>query len=72
MANGKAKGLAKKVKGGFFVEPTPEYLAKKEREDRMNARKTQEPQSTSNTDIFEYLQDIASRQEEIYDLLKDK
>ena len=69
---GKAKGLAKKVNGGFSVEPTQEYLDKQEREVRFKDRKKSNNGNPNNKEIYELLLDIASRQEEIYDLLNEQ
>ncbi|MFC2948520.1 hypothetical protein [Virgibacillus sediminis] len=79
MANVKAKGLAKKVRGGFSVEPTPEYLEKQEREKRMKERKANSVKGKANLqggvpneELYELMLDMADRQSEMYDLLKRK
>ena len=72
MANRKVKGLIKKVQGGFSVEPTQEYVAKKEREQLFKERKKKNNENPNNKDIYALMMGIASRQEEIYDSLKEK
>lgn len=67
------KAKIEKNAKGFTVKPTPEYIAKQQREQRMKERKEKNDVSrTTNAEIFEFLQDVADRQSEIYDLLRSK
>lgn len=60
-----------KDKKGFAVEPTEEYKAKQSRELRMKDRKIKKTKVTIE-EIYDLLIDLADRQSEIYDLLKDR
>jgi hypothetical protein len=66
------KGNVETVKGGFSVKPTIEYTVKKEREARIASVKANPKATYTNKDVMEFLQDVADRQAEIYDLLKSQ
>lgn len=67
------RGRPEKINGGFSVKATPGYNEKQEREKRMKERKNDRGNgNVTNEEIFEFLQDIADRQSEIYDLLNEK
>lgn len=66
------KGRLVRVDGGIREEATPEYTAKQEREQRIAAAIASPKGSPTNKDIQQLLLDIAARQSEIYDLLKQR
>lgn len=62
----------KVTQDGFSVQPTPEYTAKQEREQRIAVAIATPKASPINKDIQQLLLDIAARQSEIYDMLKQR
>ncbi|MEB3103096.1 hypothetical protein [Ferviditalea candida] len=64
--------VEKRPGGGFGTKPTPEYTAKQEREARIAAALASPKASPTNKDIQQLLLDIAARQSEIYDMLKQR
>lgn len=56
---------------GFVIKPTPEYQAKQAREQCMRERRANPKTNPSNRDIYELLLDLAERQSEIYDMMKE-
>jgi hypothetical protein len=66
------KGNVTSTQGGFSVTPTKEYTDKQAREQRIADRKANPKATYTEKDVMEYLNDLADRQSEIYDLLKAK
>lgn len=56
---------------GFNIEPSQEYLNKRTREKRIADYKAKDKSKITNVEIGEMLEDLADRQSEIYDMLKE-
>ena len=64
------KTETQKTGKGFVVKKSTEYIEKQEREQRIQEKKQNRKAKYTNEDVMEMLMDIADRQAEIYDMLK--
>lgn len=65
------KEVVNKTSNGFKIIKSNERIAKEQREQRVNLRKTDNNGNITNKELFEFLLDMAERQSEMYDMLKE-
>jgi hypothetical protein len=59
------------VENGFNIKKSAEKIAKEQREERISNRKTADKSKVSIKEVYDFLLDLADRQSEIYDMLKE-
>jgi hypothetical protein len=64
--------MIEKKQGGFVRKASPEKVAKRKREVRIRELIQNPKKNPTNADIQQLLLDIAQRQSEIYDMLKQR
>ena len=64
--------MIEKKQSGFVRKPSPEKVAKREREARIRTLLENPKKTPTLVDIQQLLLDIAQRQSEIYDMLKQR